>query len=614
MKKHDYEKIEEWAKEGFEKSRKSLRYGAHAERLKTTVSDKAGKKRKSAYFKPALQLAGAFLAAVIVGGGTFGVLKYMEYKGASSDPPVTDNATQGDDETVFADSQSDAVTEKEAQNKVLYNDKGDGTGFVTLRTGESCYTPGLYKSKARVRTSETSVEDEKYDTEKKSGGMYVYEDDIELINNVSDRKMTVLSVGYLRMGDDVWCGTHTVEGLQKEFDKNNMGTDGKFVVAPDGTYWIEMLVTWDDPDLSDVGDRYDIYELNFLLELSGRNTFKSGTALKNLQYANKGGVIDLLLPLDHGYGEVRQYEVPAAEARGFSVYSYIRTDDQTEQLCITDKDGSLLFASDTKPGAELQDSIVYAVGQSDEKMFFYTEEEMITFSGRVVPLTSLYRYDAGTHTKELLTQIGPDAYVTDTDKYQKMIWETYTGFSYYELYGRLFLGVGGIDETVPNFDVVSLKSAEITYENGKYVIEDPYPNGFLNVPHKESFDYSTANPITAKSGGGSEFYPECTGWLEYENGELKDENLIDIIPSEHSYDGQFMIYNSLRNDWEIMSVKVNGKEYSSLDAALSYVNNKAQSGEIKSFDIELEVSWSGRQNVKCGNYVKYIFAAVLTVG
>ena len=612
MKKYDYDKIEKWAADGFEKSKTGLKYReSAADKIKESTAEKT-KKGGGTFYKPALQLAGVFLIAVLVGGGTFGVLKYMEHKGAGTNPPVTDTVTAGDVVTKPAETeiQIGTETEKEAVNKVLYSGEGDGTGFVTLRTGESCYTPGLFKSKACVRTSETSVEDEKYDYEWISGGTYDYEGDIELINNVSDREMTVLSASYLRQGDDVWCGTHTVEGLQNAFDKNNMGTSGKFVVAPDGVYHIEILVTWDDPDLSDVGDRYDVYEIHFLFNISGRNTFKSGVYIKNYK-SGESDTIDLNLPIDN-YEEVKAHENPAAKTYGLNLYSYIRTDNQSEQLCITGKNGELLFNSDTPRGAELQDSIVYAVGQSGEKMFFYTEKEMITFSGRVVPLTSLYRYDVNTHTKELLTQIGPDAYVTDTDKYQKMIWETYTGFSYYVLYGRLFLGVAGIDETVPNFDVVSLKSAEITYENGKYVIEDPYPNGFLNVPHHESFDYAASDALSAYLGS-TLLHPDCIGWVDYKDGIITDENYLDIASVDYIYNDPFYIFNSLRNTCSYLKKEVNGKDFGSVEALTEYVGGAVKSGEETYFNIIIEVSWSGEENIKAGNYTKYVFALNITV-
>lgn len=97
-KNYDYDKIEKRIKEGFEGVERDIRF-RHIEE----VSVKKEKERRAP--GPALQIIGAVLAAAIVGGGTFGALKYAEYKGSriapGSDPGIDSVYTEYGSVTSF---------------------------------------------------------------------------------------------------------------------------------------------------------------------------------------------------------------------------------------------------------------------------------------------------------------------------------------------------------------------------------------------------------------------------------------------------------------------------------------------------------------------------------
>ena len=97
-KNYDYDKIEKRIKEGFEGVERDIRFRNIEE-----VSVKKEKEKKAP--GPVLQIIGAVLAAAIVGGGTFGALKYAEYRGSriepGSDPGIDSVYTEDGSVTSF---------------------------------------------------------------------------------------------------------------------------------------------------------------------------------------------------------------------------------------------------------------------------------------------------------------------------------------------------------------------------------------------------------------------------------------------------------------------------------------------------------------------------------
>lgn len=97
-KNYDYDKIEKRIKEGFEGVERDIRFRNIEE-----VSVKKEKEKRAP--GPALQIIGTVLAAAIVGGGTFGALKYAEYRGSriepGSDPGIDSVYTEDGSVTSF---------------------------------------------------------------------------------------------------------------------------------------------------------------------------------------------------------------------------------------------------------------------------------------------------------------------------------------------------------------------------------------------------------------------------------------------------------------------------------------------------------------------------------
>ena len=206
MKKiYDYEIIEGWLEDGFSKSEKALIYdGNTAADAAYKTENKKEKSGRSA--SPALQLAGVFLAAAIVGGGTFGVLKYMEYKGSLTNPPVTETAAETDTdafpETTEIIEKAPLISDIDGVKKYDYSEMlskrekvtfdSDPSGFVSILTGGKIYSADAKKSYTKAWTDK-GINDEYYDGEPvittvEFGG------DLEIHNNVSDREITAISV------------------------------------------------------------------------------------------------------------------------------------------------------------------------------------------------------------------------------------------------------------------------------------------------------------------------------------------------------------------------------------------------------------------------------------
>ena len=117
MKKEtDYNKTEKWLSENFKQVEKNIKYGGGALNGRTK---RANTRRGGFFGKPAVQIAGAFLLAAFVGGGTFGALKYMEYRGGNV------SGSHGGDDTVY-------VTEKTAENTVNKNAVFGGVTVIDL--------------------------------------------------------------------------------------------------------------------------------------------------------------------------------------------------------------------------------------------------------------------------------------------------------------------------------------------------------------------------------------------------------------------------------------------------------------------------------------------------
>ena len=107
MKKGDIKSTEELLEKRFSGVKRDINDPGYIE---IEYSKKKKEKKESVFSRPAMQLAGAFLAALIVGGGTFGALKYLEYRGAqiagqSGNEQTGTSAVTGTDDTPSSDTE-----------------------------------------------------------------------------------------------------------------------------------------------------------------------------------------------------------------------------------------------------------------------------------------------------------------------------------------------------------------------------------------------------------------------------------------------------------------------------------------------------------------------------
>ncbi len=260
MKKiYDYEIIEGWLEDGFSKSEKALRYdGNTAADAAYKTENKKEKSGRSA--SPALQLAGVFLAAAIVGGGTFGVLKYMEYKGSLTNPPVTETAAETDTdafpETTEIIEKAPLISDIDGVKKYDYSEMlskrekvtfdSDPSGFVSILTGGKIYSADAKKSYTKAWTDK-GINDEYYDGEPvittvEFGG------DLEIHNNVSDREITAISVAVT--GPD---------GSVSGYAASPENAYQQIFTGKAGVYILKISLCWDDYSVKKVGDSYTVY-------------------------------------------------------------------------------------------------------------------------------------------------------------------------------------------------------------------------------------------------------------------------------------------------------------------------------------------------------------------
>ena len=120
MKKSDYKDIEEILSNKAARLEKRVGYSGAVR--SADLDGSANEDRHVRPHSPALQIAGAFLAAVIVGGGTFGALKYMEYKGAQ----IAANQSGPSEPAGYAD----AAEKSEYDQASPVAERADGFGEV----------------------------------------------------------------------------------------------------------------------------------------------------------------------------------------------------------------------------------------------------------------------------------------------------------------------------------------------------------------------------------------------------------------------------------------------------------------------------------------------------
>ena len=254
----------------------------YAGAVRSAESYKKKKRERGSFFqRPAMQVAGAFLAAAIVGGGTFGALKYLEYRGASvtsvpggksdtqnssENSDVTDKASLYDYEDVLAENK-----------KVRYGDNYDR--FAVILTGGNLYYPKgeFYSVKIKADNGysyDSNGSDAFYPPVIDFGG------DLQILNNVEDREMKILYM-VVAKADNL--------NDKKTFKSADEAAKYLKSIKEDGKYVFYATVTWDDEELEEIGDKYTIYKVGITfyvpyVENTGESTYVKGRDSVNNRY------------------------------------------------------------------------------------------------------------------------------------------------------------------------------------------------------------------------------------------------------------------------------------------------------------------------------------------
>ena len=272
-KKYNIEETESWVKRGFTAANRKIMYrGSITEEALDPDRKKVKRQREGGGFftSPALQVTGAFLAAAIVGGGTFGALKYLEYLGAqrisgqpgddtSISTEIEPDVTAPDNNNVPAKDYEDLLAEI---TKVEYEDEASQGGYAEVLTGGRIYLLRAYTYGVTTKNSNDEIATELFDTAVIFDKEIPFGGDFNIVNNVENREMEFLSAEIYKE-DEL--------GLTRFNAANGHGIDNIWEYmrgAEPGTYYVSVMVSWDFTPLKEVGDSYRVFTLPIKLIVS----------------------------------------------------------------------------------------------------------------------------------------------------------------------------------------------------------------------------------------------------------------------------------------------------------------------------------------------------------
>lgn len=401
-------------------------------------------------------LSGVFAAVFLI---AFAVICYIPvyYKNHGFTPSDPSKISGGEnDENTFE-------TMPEAAEGVPFESikSGSAEGLVTLYTNKEAHHPYVNLSHRYTRGADGKNVIDYYESDPRENyGYYTYGTDLSFKNNVSDRKMTVLNVSVLQNGDDVVNGVRSIGRLNEYLKK-----------AVDGYYTVWIEVTWDNINLKNEGEYFDVYFVRLFMRVGEHDLFKAVKEF-DLDTTEKSDELKLALPLDNEkhYENVRRYESGGEEGSGFGIYSYF-DGNKKEQVCLLDEKYALMFDSDTDAGVNPISKIIYAEGPSGP-VLFYIENTDIKYEGQSCKKYAVYVYYLTERKRAVLAEIGPFAYSSGT-------WDINAGIAYYEGSHDIKVRISGTDHSRPGQAVINFnKQEEIVFNGGGYELsEQPYPEG-----------------------------------------------------------------------------------------------------------------------------------------
>ncbi len=557
MKKiYDYEIIEGWLEDGFSKSEKALIYdGNTAADAAYKTENKKEKSGRSA--SPALQLAGVFLAAAIVGGGTFGVLKYMEYKGSLTNPPVTETAAETDTdafpETTEIIEKAPLISDIDGVKKYDYSEMlskrekvtfdSDPSGFVSILTGGKIYSADAKKSYTKAWTDK-GINDEYYDGEPvittvEFGG------DLEIHNNVSDREITAISVAVT--GPD---------GGVSAFAASPENAYQQIFTGKAGVYILKISLCWDDYSVKKVGDSYTVYTV--IVAVKKNESFNG----LNKNWYSKGETGPVKYMAVYSAGE---YSYPSSYC---CLYLKRKGSSLTERKAITyqqTKKVISVFYSDSFAIS----SNVYGRDMTVVKLKITPENGEATET----TLEGLYEYlkaaENGTYTVALQTTW--DKYPMDETGDEAYIYETeFTVIKDGERHD------------------IETKPAETTSEN------PPVPDEI--VPDRALYVSTGINASTYES-----IYAPVFKKTVYKNGEVVSSEAYesDVADINFRCTDKLEAENRLKKGWRIVKITVvkiddtaryKAQEFTRFETAIQYIKELSEkaSGTVR---VEAVITW-----------------------
>ncbi len=283
----NYDQTEKWLSEQFSATEKHIKYKGRA---LDKIDNKTG--RDSFFQYSAVRIAGAFLVLVLIGGGLFGALKFLEYKGTQ-----INSSHSGNGKINYVQGETDI-----------------NCRYIVINSGQKRYFPAVYLSTAERTLPDGKTNITSYSYAESNFITVPYSPDFSIDNNVADREMEVKRVEINDPADE------RADCIPLYTDLNGLYEHLKDTDS--GLIMVSIAVTWDTEDEintycvtfnvykeSDTADSKDGSEL--ISDINGIKTYDYGKKLEKLQKAKYDGDPDDFVRVLTGGG---LYTVPVSRA------------------------------------------------------------------------------------------------------------------------------------------------------------------------------------------------------------------------------------------------------------------------------------------------------------
>ncbi len=582
MKKNNYNDIEEYLSDKAPRLERDINYSGAVRASETVGGKKTGKESGGFFQTPAMQIIGVFLVAVMVGGGTFGALKYLEYRGAKI------SGAQG--------GVTEQTSASENDGDVLYvkgDQSADNHYIAVTSAGETYYPAVMLESRERYQPSGLS-DITHYDYTESNVITVPYGDGFCIKNNVTDREMNVVSVSINDPNDErtVTVPINTdLNGLY-EYLSNAAG----------GTVTVEIKATWDEDD--------DIYKYGTCFKVVKeaskpveKDKFGDVTVINfyNPENLSRDSIVNLkpypesvkiALPIENDHTTVYHIVSDEADALGFEIYLYNGQSDKAlfaleTGLCVLDRDGKLVM--NFEPGF-LRFEPMYLIYAGDtpsnHPMFFFTSIQ--TLSGPDWHYTAVFSFDITTKKVTMLGKTGPKAYGSDS-------FYTSGNLQYNEESKEIQYVVDEIQRSgTPDKATTGrtfIFTDRIIWDGEKYVLENlPYPEQGGKITDGDDYDPTGWLRVQA---GTDNYYPTIIHKKVIDGGNIADTEYSDgICEIKYNSSNEINIGNTVRRRWRIYSVTVDYKEvFTTFEDAIKYAREITENTDHTAH-VEAVITWN----------------------